>query len=104
MFVASGEKAALGELSATVVFVTQLDWTPVVEVVQPAGRAGALAESKFSVKTELAWPSGKRADVTPRFAGPSWSCKVAMTLPPQAPVTANANGKLTAAPPATSTP
>src|SRR5206468_7943375 len=44
---ASGEKAALGRVSRTAVWVTQLVATPVAEVDQPEGKAGTVTPSKF---------------------------------------------------------
>src|SRR5262247_1934564 len=101
---ASVENAALGSVSRTAVAVTQLVATPVADVVQPGGKAGAVTLSKFCVKTLAIRPSWKEAVATPRFAGPSWSWSVAVIVPPQAPVAEKLNGWLTAEPPATSTP
>src|SRR5687768_14933679 len=44
----SGANTALGGVSGVVVVVTHGTPTPVAAVVHPAGRAGAVTESKFS--------------------------------------------------------
>ena len=56
MFGTSGTKAELGEVLFDTVVVVQFDSTPVAEVVQPVGSAGAVTSSKFSVKTRLLGP------------------------------------------------
>ena len=59
----SGEKAEFGAVSRAEVEVTQADWAPLAEVVQPAGNAGAVTPSKFWEKTlasaGLAQPKGE---------------------------------------------
>src|SRR2546430_11963479 len=104
MLAASGEKAALGNVSRTEVCVTQFTAALVAEVVQPAGNAGAVTLSKFWVNTFAICPIWKEMVAVPRFEAPSWSCRLAVIVPPQAPVAAKVNGWPTAAPPAVTTP
>ena len=80
--------------------VTQADWAPLVEVVHPAGKAGAVTPSKFWVKTvdTLDWPSPKEKVTVPRFAAPSCNWSVAESVPPQLPVAVKVKGRTTAAP------
>src|SRR6266850_1453151 len=81
----SGEKAALGALSAVVVDVTQFDCASEADVAQPAGNDGAVTESKFCVNTVAVRPRGMVKLIVPRSAAPSCSASMAVITPPQVP-------------------
>ena len=66
----SGEKAALGAVSADAVDVTQLDCAPEADVAQPAGNDGAATESKFCVKTVAVTPRGIGKLIVPEICRP----------------------------------
>src|SRR5258706_15259638 len=51
--VTSGANASFGALMGLVAEVTQATSLPLAAVTQPAGSAGAVTPSKFSVKTEF---------------------------------------------------
>ena len=65
---------------------------PPKEVVQPAGKAGTTAVSKFSENTAPDCPSNSWTVLVPRFTDPSCNCRVAVTVPPQVPAAVNVYG------------
>src|SRR5579859_216529 len=79
----SGEKAALGAVSAEAADVTQLDCAPEADVAQPAGNDGTVTASKFCVKMVVLRPTGIAKLIVPRFAAPSCSCSMPVITPPQ---------------------
>src|SRR5262249_956050 len=97
----SAMKAELGELPETPLAVVQSLSVPVISVVlQPGGNIGAVTSSKFSLKliTVKSCPRGILKLTLPRLLAPSCSCKVAVIVPPQAPVAVKVNCALAAAP------
>src|ERR1035437_6689519 len=105
-FEGSGEKTEFGVVSLTEVEVTQADWAPPVEVLQPAGKAGAVMPSKFweNTLTTLDWPSRNEKVSVPRFVAPSCNWSEAVLVPPQLPVAVKLNGSTTAVPLVLTTP
>src|SRR5258707_15502630 len=49
-------------------------------------------------------PRGKAKLTVPRSVAPSWSCSVAVSVPPQVPAAVSANGRAMAGPPGVTTP
>ena len=96
----SGEKTELGVVSHAEAEVTQADYAPLVEVAHPAGKAGAVAPSKFWEKTvdTLGWPSRKEKVSVPRIAVPSCNWSEAVFVPPQIPVAVKLKGRASAVP------
>ena len=88
----------MGAVSLAAAEVTQSDSAPLVEVVHPAGNAGAVTPSKFSERTvvTLGWPSRNEKVTVPRFAAPSCNWSVAVLVPPQVPIAVKVNGCNTA--------
>ena len=104
---ASGTNAEFGVVSEKPLVTAQFAMTPeVTEAPQAAGKAGAIALSKFSEKVVTGTIAPKRAVkvAVPRLEAPSWSWSVAVTIPPQAPIAVKLNGRVTAAPPAVKAP
>src|SRR5689334_5183221 len=86
-------KAEFGALSLVVVEVSQSAAVLVAvllrAVVQPAGKAGAVTPSKFSVKTGAPVCSRPRVNgmlTLPRSKAPSCKWKVRVIVPPQVPL------------------
>src|SRR5262249_1525551 len=100
----SGEKAALGAVSLGAVELTQGDWAPVAEVVQPAGSEGAITPSTFSENRVASWPISREKETVPRLCEPSCNWNVGEMVVPQAPLAVKVNDLETTAPPATSAP
>ena len=84
------------EAAASLVDV-QPDAAPVELVVHPPGKAGTDTESKFS-ETEFEVPSGSENEIVPKSRGPSCTCKVARTEPPQVPFAVKVKAREAAAP------
>ena len=86
--------------------IAPLGFGPVFEDVQPAGNAGAVTPSNNcdSNTALLVVPNCIGYEIVPRFSAPSCSVNVGVILAPQAPVAVKLNGRVTAAPPATTTP
>src|ERR1051326_3357879 len=100
----SGEKAALGAVSADVVDVTQLDCPPEADVAQPAGNDGATTESKFCVKIVAVRPRGMAKLIVPRSAAPSCKASMAVITPPQVPPAVKLNDCVAGVPSVKTTP
>jgi hypothetical protein len=78
---------------------------PLVKLLtHPAGSAGATTPSKFSEKAMLKTPSVNVYVTVPRLVAPSWSCRLAVKVPPQVPDAVKVKLRQTAGPPATTTP
>src|SRR5690348_522495 len=91
--VGSAAKAESNPESLAVPEVTQLTALLKMVEVQPAGSAGAVPESKSCANAETGFPTGKLAVIVPRLAGPSWSCKVVVRVPPQAALAVKLKGR-----------
>src|ERR1051326_532439 len=82
--------------------------TPDTAMTRGYGEAGLWSRMLMKLALEnvcdARWPSGKLKLAAPRLFGPSWSCRVAVIVPPHEPVAVKVKGRVTAGPPGASAP